>query len=256
MSSVKRTTIVFDDSDDELLSTIVVKKLKETKLKETKPAAVSAAPMGIDSVVNAMINGDFTYDQLKKAYTKHCQMKFQVNDRVRFLGKSGETLEGTIIKINPKFIKIMTTTGKKWRVVPPLLTKIDSPKVPRALTLPANASININTVIQAIDAGLFNINELWTVYAYRCKNNLKVGDSVSFRIKTNEIVEGVITKINHKTIQIVTQKGLTYKVTPSLLTKLDKKIEPAKKNDDYMQFKRMGLKDNEIDALIKSMQFS
>lgn len=256
MSSVKRTTIVFDDSDDELLSTIVVKKLKETKpavvSKETKPTA----PMSITSVVNAMINGDFTYEQLKKAYTKHCQMKFRVHDKVRFLDKSGETLEGTIVKINPKFIKLITTTGKNWRVVPQLLTKIDSPKVPKALTLPANASININTVIQAIDARLFNINELWTVYAHRCKNNLKVGDSVSFRIKTNEIVEGVITKINNKTIQVVTQKGLTYKVTPSLLTKLDKKIEPVKKNDDYMLFKGLGLKDNEIDALIKSMQFS
>jgi uncharacterized protein YkvS len=49
--------------------------------------------------------------------------------------------------------------------------------------------------------------------------NLSIGDTVRFDAKTRGIIQGVITKINTKTI-VVDAGAMTWKVTPSLVEKV------------------------------------
>lgn len=46
-----------------------------------------------------------------------------------------------------------------------------------------------------------------------------VGDKVTFRSKVGRVVNAVVTKVNQKTVNVLTDVGTNYKVSPNLLTK-------------------------------------
>ena len=47
--------------------------------------------------------------------------RFNLGDRVSFPGPAGNTIHGTIIKLNKKTAGIQTTDGQQWKVAPTLL---------------------------------------------------------------------------------------------------------------------------------------
>jgi ribosomal protein L35AE/L33A len=53
----------------------------------------------------------------------------------------------------------------------------------------------------------------------RAKVAFYVGESVRFTTRSGELVTGKVTKINQKTIQVRTDTGMQWKVSPSLLKK-------------------------------------
>ena len=48
-------------------------------------------------------------------------LAFRVGMTVQFVSKYGETVVGTITKINPKSIALKSTSGANWKVCPSLL---------------------------------------------------------------------------------------------------------------------------------------
>jgi hypothetical protein len=50
--------------------------------------------------------------------------EFNIGDKVQFISKRGETVVGTITKVNRKTIKLTAVTGGLWSVSPGLLTKV------------------------------------------------------------------------------------------------------------------------------------
>lgn len=52
-------------------------------------------------------------------------LQFSPGDRVRFISKYGDVIEGTVIRVNKKTISVSTgETEAWWKVSPELLTKI------------------------------------------------------------------------------------------------------------------------------------
>ena len=49
--------------------------------------------------------------------------------------------------------------------------------------------------------------------------NFSLGEKVQFRNKQGERVVGVLTKYNRKTVSILTEDGLQWRVSPTLLSK-------------------------------------
>jgi len=50
--------------------------------------------------------------------------------------------------------------------------------------------------------------------------NFKIGDEVTFKGKDGSILKGEVIKINHKTINVVINDFMRYRISPSLLTKV------------------------------------
>lgn len=49
--------------------------------------------------------------------------------------------------------------------------------------------------------------------------NFSIGERVGFYNKDNEVIVGVLTKYNKKTVGIITDDGIQWNVSPSLLKK-------------------------------------
>jgi len=47
--------------------------------------------------------------------------QFSVGDRVRFLGREGQVVVGTIVRLNKKTISISAENGQRWNVSPNLV---------------------------------------------------------------------------------------------------------------------------------------
>lgn len=58
------------------------------------------------------------------------------------------------------------------------------------------------------------------IQGIKAVDGLVVGDLVRFDAKTRGIVAGKITKINRKTVKVLTVKGVKWSVAPSLLQKV------------------------------------
>ena len=51
---------------------------------------------------------------------------FSVGDRVQFTNRSGTTVVGTVDKVNPKTVGVAPDNrGRKWRVPPTMLSRVD-----------------------------------------------------------------------------------------------------------------------------------
>lgn len=87
----------------------------------------------------------------------------------------------------------------------------------------------VSDINKAILSGNFSADELRSVsqavkaaYAMaqsRAKFSFCVGQSVGFTSRSGELVTGKVTKINQKTINVRTNTGMEWKVSPSLLRK-------------------------------------
>jgi hypothetical protein len=70
---------------------------------------------------------------------------------------------------------------------------------------------------------LNSVNQAIVVY-YKLKQNqaakeFAVGDKVTLKSKVGRVINAVITKVNRNTVNIFTTDSVSYKVSPSLLTK-------------------------------------
>lgn len=52
--------------------------------------------------------------------------QFSVGQRVRFLGRDGQAVVGTIIRLNKKTVSISSDNGQRWNVSPNLVQAHDS----------------------------------------------------------------------------------------------------------------------------------
>ena len=76
--------------------------------------------------------------------------------------------------------------------------------------------MDMNELNQVVEA----IKLKRTHLAKQTARTFMVGDVVSFTGKRGELVTGVITKVNPKTIIVKSKSGIQWRVTASLLTKL------------------------------------
>jgi len=88
---------------------------------------------------------------------------------------------------------------------------------------------NLDKVIRDIraHASIEDIREIETAIRARFDHidrsaayEFRVGDTVRFDAKTRGIITGKISKINRKTIKIVADSGMIWKVSPTLLEKV------------------------------------
>jgi ribosomal protein L35AE/L33A len=87
----------------------------------------------------------------------------------------------------------------------------------------------VSDINKAILSGNFSADELrsisqatkaaYTMLQSRAKFAFYVGESVRFTTRSGELVTGKVTKINQKTINVRTNTGMEWKVSPSLLRK-------------------------------------
>jgi len=68
----------------------------------------------------------YHYHDILKARAKQIEQKiaskFNVGDKVKFIGKYGNEVKGTITKVNQKTIKLISTDNIRWKVSPSLLS--------------------------------------------------------------------------------------------------------------------------------------
>ncbi len=76
--------------------------------------------------------------------------------------------------------------------------------------------MDMNQLNQVIEA----IKLKRTHLAKQTARTFMIGDVVSFTGKRGELVTGVITKVNPKTMIVKSKSGIQWRVTASLLTKL------------------------------------
>lgn len=76
--------------------------------------------------------------------------------------------------------------------------------------------MDMNQLNQVIEA----IKLKRTHLAKQTARKFMIGDVVSFTGKRGELVTGVITKVNPKTMIVKSKSGIQWRVTASLLTKL------------------------------------
>ncbi len=55
-----------------------------------------------------------------------------------------------------------------------------------------------------------------------------IGEKVCFQPEGRQLIYGVITKYNQKTVTVITEAGERWNVSPSLLKRADVKIKPGK----------------------------
>lgn len=72
---------------------------------------------------------------------------------------------------------------------------------------------DIRSIQQALKAAYSNMQT-------REKFSYRVGEEVTFKARSGEYISGKITKINQKTINVRTNTGMEWKVSPSLLKKV------------------------------------
>lgn len=75
---------------------------------------------------------------------------------------------------------------------------------------------NLEDLREAQSALNVRFRELQTRAAYAYSK----GDKVGFKTKNGSWITGVVTKINQKTIEVRADAGNTWKVSPSLLSKV------------------------------------
>jgi len=70
------------------------------------------------------------------------------------------------------------------------------------------------------------IHEFWDILKRRNRQleeqltvNFQIGDNVRFRNKKGNVIGGIITQINRKSINVEVNGGVSWKVSPSLLEK-------------------------------------
>lgn len=75
---------------------------------------------------------------------------------------------------------------------------------------------------------LYNLlNNRLNVLNRNIKNQFKVGEYVRFTTKSEQIVSGYIIKINPKTIRVKANNGVTWRVSPNLLVKVNEPIKQS-----------------------------
>jgi hypothetical protein len=93
--------------------------------------------MDIKQINSAIINGDFTNDQLssmidaikfaRSRLTQAVKFSLRIGDNVNFTqSKTGRNVTGQVTKVAIKYVTVKTATGL-WRVPAAMLTKIEEP---------------------------------------------------------------------------------------------------------------------------------
>jgi hypothetical protein len=80
--------------------------------------------------------------------------------------------------------------------------------------------INQFTEIELIDLNrriVERLRFLAQAYAHRKMLEFKIGDRVTFQSDQREVIEGMLTRYNKKTVTILTDQGKQWNVSPSLL---------------------------------------
>ena len=87
----------------------------------------------------------------------------------------------------------------------------------------------VSDINKAILSGNLSADELrsinqalkaaYTMLQSRAKFSFYVGESVNFADRSGQLITGKVTKINQKTINVRTNTGMEWKVSPSLLRK-------------------------------------
>lgn len=117
---------------------------------------------------------------------------FKVGDTVSYFDQSSNSLRSAIvIEKNIKYVSILDEEEKRCWKVPYCFLNLGS----------------VNTDIQV------------TRQEKLSRNNLKIGDCVGFN-KDGEQVSGVVTRLNHKTISLVTADHRRWRVGYSCLHKI------------------------------------
>lgn len=81
----------------------------------------------------------------------------------------------------------------------------------------ANLSDFLNVIKGASTAELHEFNR---IIEQRLKVSFKVGNKVQFDTGNRGIIKGKITKVNQKTVGILADSGMRWKVHPSFLSKI------------------------------------
>ena len=85
---------------------------------------------------------------------------------------------------------------------------------------------------------LKRIQKLRKMKLYEDLQKFDVGDKVSFKGKREDIITGIVVRINQKSLTIKTDQGTTWYVAPALVTK----IQLLQQNYDANIYREAGIK--------------
>ena len=94
------------------------------------------------------------------------------------------------------------------------------------MTATANDILKAAEIIRSIDSknGLLHLSQVikqqWKYLEMDSASQLTVGQMVKFMTRQGQTIEGQVTKINTKTVNVRSTAGTQWKVSPSLLTKV------------------------------------
>lgn len=106
--SIQRLYFLAKDKDSKMVNKIDISKLSLQELRE----------------LNLEIQERFEY--LKQAESYKALAKLEVGDTVSFQTHEGETIRGTIMRLNKKSVTIVAEDRRGWKVDPILLRKVTS----------------------------------------------------------------------------------------------------------------------------------
>ena len=69
-------------------------------------------------------------ENLHQAESYKTMAKLKVGDKVRFTPANGQTINGTILRLNKKTVSLCTDDHQYWKVSPTLLTKVTTRMAP------------------------------------------------------------------------------------------------------------------------------
>ena len=86
-----------------------------TDITTTVSAIHTMTSSEIDRVIEAV-------KMRRTALAKGAARRIRVGDQVRFTGRRGQNIQGTVHKVNPKTVIVDTATSGRWRVTASMLS--------------------------------------------------------------------------------------------------------------------------------------
>lgn len=150
---------------------------------------------------------------------------FRVGDRVRFGRPTGEQTLGTVLKVNRASLKVQTDEGRgngrgsavgaTWKVAVSLCRLADSPH-PAAQEPPLAAPTPFFPDRGAgLPFGGINVAPPSPVPP-QFRPPLRIGQTVEFTTKKGQVLRGLVSSVNQKSVSVITPNG-GWRVAPSLL---------------------------------------
>lgn len=157
-----------------------------------------------ETIINALAAGSVSFSPMQRTIAArlllqqpareqpsgapHLQLAaYRSGERVEFT-HDGRPVLGVVQRINAKTVGVLTDDGREWRVPPRLLRKAPADAPPAPAPQPPATS------------------------------GFRVGEPVTFKGRGGQLLSGIVTRVNAKTVSVETANG-DWRVSPRALQK-------------------------------------